>query len=555
MGIVPFSKKERFNTGFLAGFLAGILATSVMLLLNITFNGVSLPDAGSSAISLAMPASLFESLHSIFGPNSKYYLFYIVLIGQCLIFALSGGLCSIVQSSPRLPFRVRVNEQGEIHWLTGIILGFILWLFAGLVFLPLTGSGIFGSNLLISPVNTIGSLTVVGLVFGILFVFIHNWLISRYIQKHSTVETLPDGDLPDHSVRRDLLRNGLVLLGLGSLGVLAWRFITSSNSAVLSSSQALQKAKNKIIPPPRPNYGSIAEIPGLSPEITPNDQFYIVSKNFVSDPTVDASTWQLRVSGLVTHPYTLTYDVLTALPTKRQYASMMCVSNDVGGQSMSNALWEGIPLIDLLQRAGAIKPGATKVVLYAVDGYSDSIHLAKALEPTTLVATHMNGVTLPQGHGYPARLVVPGIYGMKHVKWITNIEVVDMDYQGYWQQSGWSDSAEIRMTSRIDTPADNTEVAANKLTYIAGVAFSGDKGISEVDVSFDHGQTWHQATLKQPLSDLTWVLWAIPWQPTPGSYRISVRAIDKQGNVQDPKVAPAAPNGASGYHTIQVSVA
>jgi DMSO/TMAO reductase YedYZ molybdopterin-dependent catalytic subunit len=232
---------------------------------------------------------------------------------------------------------------------------------------------------------------------------------------------------------------------------------------------------------------------------------------------------------------------------------MMCISNEVGGEYMSNALWEGVPLITLLQRAGAIKPGATKVVFHAADGYSDSIYLTKALEPTTLVATHMNGVILPQGHGYPARLLVPGIYGMKHVKWITKIEVVGTDYQGYWQQSGWSDPAEIRLTSRIDTPLDNAQVSADKPISIAGVAFSGKKGISEVDVSFDNAHTWHRATLQRPLSELTWVLWEFPWQPALGSHTISVRTIDKEGNVQDPLLAPPLPNGSSGYHTIHVT--
>jgi hypothetical protein len=210
-------------------------------------------------------------------------------------------------------------------------------------------------------------------------------------------------------------------------------------------------------------------------------------------------------------------------------------------------------LADLLARAGTIKPGATKVVLYAADDYSDSIHLSKALEPTTLVALRMNHQTLPQGHGYPARLLVPGIYGMKHVKWITKIEVVNTDFQGYWQQRGWNDAAPIRLTSRIDTPLTGSSVSANKLTYIAGVAFSGNEGISEVDVSFDKGATWKRATLKKPLSDLTWVLWEIPWQPTAGSYAVTVRAIDLQGNVQDPHDAPPLPDGSSGYDSVDIT--
>jgi hypothetical protein len=239
---------------------------------------------------------------------------------------------------------------------------------------------------------------------------------------------------------------------------------------------------------------------------------------------------------------------------QQQYESMMCVSNEVGGPYMSNALWEGVRLQDLLERAG-VKSGAVKVVFYATDDYSDSIHLDKALEPTTLLAVHMNGATLPQGHGFPARMLVPGIYGMKHCKWLTRIQVVAHDYQGYWQERGWSDPAPIRMTSRIDTPLIGSKAPAHQLTYVGGVAFSGNKGISEVDISLDGGNSWQLATIKRPLSDLTWVLWEYPWQPTsPGSYTLIVRAVDMEGNVQDPNVAPPAPDGSSGYHSIAVSV-
>jgi hypothetical protein len=232
----------------------------------------------------------------------------------------------------------------------------------------------------------------------------------------------------------------------------------------------------------------------------------------------------------------------------------MCISNPVGGRYMGNALWEGVPLAHLLEKAGGVRKGATKVVLHAADDYSDSIHLAKALESTTVVAVRMNGETLPQGHGYPARLLVPGIYGMKHVKWITHIEVIDTDYQGYWQQSGWSDPAPIHMTARIDTPLTGKTLSANKLTYVAGVAFAGNSGISQVDVSFDGGQSWQSATLKQPLSDLTWVLWEMPWKPSAGNYVVTARAIDGQGNVQSPVNAPPLPNGSSGYHNVRVTV-
>src|SRR5262249_49084951 len=160
--------------------------------------------------------------------------------------------------------------------------------------------------------------------------------------------------------------------------------------------------------------------------------------------------------------------------------------------------------------------------------------------------------TLPDAHGFPARVLVPGIYGMKHIKWLTQIEVVNTDVQGYWQQRGWSDPAPVRLNARIDTPIPGSTIPARG-TYVGGVAFSGNKGISEVDVSLDGGHTWQRATLKRPLSPITWVLWELPWHPKTGDYVVTARAIDLEGNVQDPHEEPTLPDGASGYHSISVT--
>ncbi|HEV2583940.1 MAG TPA: molybdopterin-dependent oxidoreductase, partial [Ktedonobacteraceae bacterium] len=340
------------------------------------------------------------------------------------------------------------------------------------------------------------------------------------------------------------------------VGVGVWRFATGGiNTSKVAVAQLLQRYSSKIVPPPTPNYGAIQSAPNLSSEITSNDQFYVVSKNLYADPVVDGTKWQLTVNGEVERPFTLNYNELMAMPLQAQSEALMCISNDVGGPYMSNALWEGIPLATFLQRAG-VKTGATKVVFHADDDYTDSIHLSKALEPTTLLAVRMNGVTLPQEHGFPVRMLVPGIYGMKHCKWLTRIEIVNYDFLGYWQQRGWDDAAPVRLTSRIDTPMDGSTISVNRTAYIAGVAFSGNKGISEVDVSLDSGQTWQRAILMQPSSDLTWVIWEYAWRPTTGNnYIITVRAIDLEGNVQDPREAPPLPIGSSGYHSIGVLVA
>ena len=549
-----FTRKQRFWNGFWAGLGAGIIATVLMLLLSVTFNGISLPEVFGSALTQLMPPSMFNTLHELIGGDAKHYFFYCILVGQVLVFGGSGGLCALIVG------RIKAEKTGQemLHLTAGVALTLILLLITGLVLLPITGVGFFGARLVIGAVNSIISLAVVGIVFAGSFVLLQNQLVERHVR----LLNAPMEVQAKSESRRELVLRGIQLVGLGALGVLAYRFITggqalTSGSGATSTTTApglLQGFKSKIVPVPTPNYGDVQQIPLLSKEVTTNDQYYIVSKNLFSDPTVNGDTWHLSVSGEIEHPFSLSYKELTALPTKQQYESMMCISNEVGGQYMSNALWEGIPLADLLARGGAIKPGATKVVLYATDDYSDSIHLSKALEPTTLLALRMNGVTLPQGHGFPLRLLVPGIYGMKHVKWITRIEVVNTDFQGYWQQRGWSDPAPLRMTSRIDVPLTGVTIQANKPTYIAGVAFSGDKGISQVDVSFDMGQTWNKATLKRPLSALTWVLWELPWQPTANTYTIIVRAIDMQGNVQDPNIAPPLPDGSSGYHSIQVTV-
>ncbi|HET9919766.1 MAG TPA: molybdopterin-dependent oxidoreductase, partial [Ktedonobacteraceae bacterium] len=554
------SNGRRFRIGFLAGLAAGVVASGVMLFASVAYGGVSLPEELGSEITALMPPGMFEYLHQLIGGDAKVYLFYIILVGQCLVFALSGGLYNLVVARI-LAASGKARTKRQLDWLDGVLLAGALWLLTGLLFLPVTGAGIFGAQLSSGLQSTMLSLAIVGLVFGLLFVPIQNWLATRMPGKRSNqaiavkqAEADEDDEPGIGLSRRDLFKQGVIIAGVALLGVGAWRFITEgAGTASAPVTKLVKQFKSKIVPPPVPNYGAIQPAQGLSPEVTSNDQFYIVSKNLFSDPTVAAASWNLTVYGEVEHPFELSYQQMLAQPMKQQYESLMCISNDVGGQYMSNALWEGVPLADLLHRAG-VKPGASKVVFYAADDYSDSIHLSKALEPTTLLAVRMNKATLPQGHGFPVRMLVPGIYGMKHCKWLTRIEVVNTNYQGYWQQRGWSDAAPVRLTSRIDTPLTGATLTANKPTYIAGVAFSGNKGISEVDVSVDDGQTWRRATLKHPLSDLTWVLWELDWQPGAGNYTVLVRAVDLEGNVQDPNEAPPLPNGSSGYHTIVVSV-
>lgn len=289
---------------------------------------------------------------------------------------------------------------------------------------------------------------------------------------------------------------------------------------------------------------------GAVPWITPNRDFYHVSKNLF-DPRLSPADWSLRVDGRVENPFELGYGDLAALEGQvDQFTTLSCISNPVGGDLIGNARWRGVPLRRLLERARP-QPGVVDLRFEAADGYTESIPLEKALHPETLLAWEMNGEPLPPDHGGPARLIVPGIYGMKHVKWITRIEAVDHDYLGFWEIRGWSDTAVTRTLSRIDVPRDGQTVGPEPI-YVAGIAFAGDRGVARVEVSFDDGVTWREAALEPAPSPLTWVRWLIEWQaPRPGRYMLAVRAYDGRGEVQEAVPSGPLPEGATGLHRIR----
>jgi DMSO/TMAO reductase YedYZ molybdopterin-dependent catalytic subunit len=287
------------------------------------------------------------------------------------------------------------------------------------------------------------------------------------------------------------------------------------------------------------------------PEVTPNDKFYVVSKNVIRDPDVNERTWRLQIKGLVDRPMTLTYDDVRNMPSFTQYLTLQCISNEIGGDLMSNAWWRGVALADVLRRAG-VRGNAFDVIFRTADDYSDSIPIGKALQADTMLAYEMNDQVLPKNHGFPLRLLVPDIYGMKNAKWITEIEVVEYDYKGYWQHRGWSDVAVMRTTSRIDAPRASYRFSPGA-NWIGGVAVAGQRGIQRVEVSVDGGQTWKPAAVKPALGQNTWVLWLYQWDVPAGASgerQILVRAVDGNGALQDGVRRDTLPDGASGYHTI-----
>ncbi len=293
---------------------------------------------------------------------------------------------------------------------------------------------------------------------------------------------------------------------------------------------------------------------GMPPEVTSNRTFYHVSKNS-QDPIVSRDGWTLAVQGLVDHPYSLTYAQLAALPTITRYLNLSCISNPVGGNLIGSAKWRGVPLTSLLQKAG-VQSGAKRVVFKAADDYTDSITVDVAMHSYNLLALGMNNVDLPDDHGAPARLLIPGIYGMKNVKWLNTIILSDdAGYKGFWQAQGWDNAAPTRTMSILFIPQrDSTQ--PNQPMLIGGIAYAGDRGISKVEVSADGGQSWHRANLRTPKSPYSWVLWTWSWTPNgPGQYTIQTRATDKTGTLQRSDVTDAFPNGVEAYDTAKVTIA
>jgi DMSO/TMAO reductase YedYZ molybdopterin-dependent catalytic subunit len=286
---------------------------------------------------------------------------------------------------------------------------------------------------------------------------------------------------------------------------------------------------------------------------TPNDKFYIV--NYSDSPfgvsrDLNAEQWQLAITGAVKKTTVLRYGDILKRPAIDQAVTLECIDNLPGGDSMGTAMWRGFSLKALLEDVGADKDTARDVVFRAADGYDDSITFERAMRGDVILAYMMNGARLPKAHGFPLRAVVPGIYGIKNVKWITEIEVYEGDYKGYWQKRGWTDAGIIKLTSRIDSPG-HYQVLKGKEHLFKGIAYGGPETIKKVEISFDAGRTWNNAPFELPLSPYTWVIWYYSWTPPKaGTYQVSVRAIDAKGQVQTSEITRPQPAGSSGLHTI-----
>ena len=297
------------------------------------------------------------------------------------------------------------------------------------------------------------------------------------------------------------------------------------------------------------------DVAGISSYVTPNDSFYRIDTAFGEVPQIDPASWRLRIGGMVDNPYEITFDEIQAMDLSDYVITLSCVSNRVGGDLVGNAVWTGIPLSVLLDRAG-VQPGADQVVGRSVDDWTAGFPTPLVYDGrNAILAIGMNGDFLPTDHGFPARLVVAGLYGyVSAVKWLDEIQLTTWDgFDGYWVPRGWSKEGPMKTQSRIDVPAAGRGLVAGQTTPIAGIAWAPTRGVERVEVNIND-QGWMACELGEALGDESWVQWHRQWTPTAGRHQIQVRATDGDGVTQSGRQVPPAPNGAEGWHTITVTV-
>jgi DMSO/TMAO reductase YedYZ molybdopterin-dependent catalytic subunit len=537
---------------FLVGLISGAIAIAVSLALRTFFSAMFIPELASQTLFSLTPGEVESQAVETLGPIAKYSAF----IGALIVNLVVYGIVSLIVYKIHIKinsgnsFLLAAAISSGISYVIILIISFVLMAVADIEIQSLSIQTII--MYLIPP----------HIAFGFTSAFFYRNIQPRApkaVPKETTgsVETTVLSGV-------DQNRRLLIKAGLASVVVIPILYLGLNNLLFpRESAQSRLPLESEVASKPRPAGFEDPRLTALlASEITPTDLFYRVDINPVP-PTVDVNSWRLVVKGLVSRPLTLTYEQLKARPSVQQIATLECVSNKIANDFISTAIWNGIRFKDLLDEAG-VKPNAKYIVFRCADGYDVGIPLERGFQEGSILAHGMNGETLNAKHGYPVRAIIPGLYGMMNPKWITEIELIDRVYEGYWQKKGWANNAQYNTHSYIVIPGNapvrkifrnlgSVNIVVGEQIPIAGVAFAGDREISRVQVSTDGGATWKDARIKNPLSPYSWVIWATELDVTSkANYKIVVRATDKTGKIQTGEVREPFPNGATGYHMIDV---
>jgi DMSO/TMAO reductase YedYZ molybdopterin-dependent catalytic subunit len=513
------SRSKALSTGLLAGFVAAIAMTAMMLLLACFGVATPLVIIGDR-LSVFIPPGPFLSLMGKVGGYNHLKQLGVgsTIAGQLVVGAIGGaifGFC--MRRDPGKPTTLATLAVFAVLPLIALVIA--LW--------PVLGTSYVGL-----PIAAARLVTVVGFALCV-FVFERTLILGFQFL------TAPGIDSDRREFTPAIGRRAFVL---GAIGV-----------AVAGGGVALAR---KLYRAETFSYDGTQYKGSIVQPITPNDLFYCVTKNVV-DPRVNVDLWHLELNGLVKNPATRRFQDLKGFSAVEQETTLMCISNGLDAGLISNAVWKGFPLRDLLEPAGPLSDAA-RVRLHGVDNYTDTIPLEKAMDPTTLLAYEMNGVPLPERHGYPLRLIVPGYFGEKHVKWLTRIELVTADVKGFYEAQGWGPDFMTPTRSRIDVPDDGSTFSLAQLSgpiEVKGMAYGGDRGISRVEFSFDDEKTWNEAKIYYPGTKLSWALWSYGWRPNEaGDYTLVIRATDGEGKVQEIDWNRSFFSGVTGFHKISVRI-
>src|SRR6266446_7038641 len=513
------SRGKAIAAGLLAGLIAAIAMTVVMLLLACFGVATPLLIIGDRLSVFIPPGPFLSIMGKVGGYNHLKQLGVgSTIAGQLLVGAIGGGILTI---------NIR-RTAGRIATIWTVLIFVVLPIVVFAIALwPVLGTSYIGL-----PIQVARLVTLIG--FALCVLLFERTLVTGF--RFLTREKIGKQDYEfTPAIGRRAFVLGTIALAAAGGGVGLARKLYRAATFGYDGTQY----KGPIVQP-----------------ITPNDLFYCVTKNVV-DPTVNVDLWHLEIGGLVQNPATWRLQDLVGFKPTTQETTLMCISNGLDAGLISNAVWKGLPLRDLLDQAGVLS-SAARVRLQGVDNYTDTVPLEKAMEPTTLLAYEMNGVPLPDRHGYPMRVIVPGYFGEKNVKWLTRIEVTDANAKGFYEAQGWGPDFIVPTRSRIDVPDDWTVVSLGKLTApieVKGMAYGGDRGILRVELSFDDARTWSDAEIHYSGGNLAWSLWKAQWAPAgAGDYALVLRATDGDGDVQEWEEDRGRFSGTSGLHKINVRV-